>query len=140
MRPAPSTRLASLLDPADRLAGHIAGSLARPRSTRAIDGAPGDPRMHRDYCGDWHHRGSVERDLLGIAAVVAQHRERPLPDPQAIDRTAGLDDLAGGFEPRGEWEWRLDLIGAADHKAVGEVDAGGVDPKAHLVPLEVRAL
>jgi hypothetical protein len=28
--------------------------------------------------------------LLGIAAAVAQHRERPLPDPQAIDRIAGL--------------------------------------------------
>src|SRR6266404_3371564 len=52
----------------------------------------------------------------------------------------GLDDLAGGFEPRGERERRLHLIGAADHQAVGEVDAGGVDPDAHLVPLEPRAL
>src|ERR1700738_59608 len=39
--------------------------------------------------GDRHHRGGVERDLLGIAAAVAQHRERPLPDRQVINRTAG---------------------------------------------------
>src|SRR6202040_2094843 len=45
----------------------------------------------------------------------------------------GLDNLAGGFEPRGERELRLHLIGAADHQAVGEVDPGGVDPDAHLV-------
>jgi hypothetical protein len=31
--------------------------------------------------------------------------------------------VASGFEPRGEWERRLHLIGAADHQAVGEVDA-----------------
>ena len=47
----------------------------------------------------------------------------------------GLDNLAGGFEPRGERELRLHLIGAADHQVVGEVDPGGVDPDAHLVPL-----
>src|SRR5580700_10351943 len=29
----------------------------------------------------------------------------------------GLDNLAGGFEPRGERELRLHLIGAADHQA-----------------------
>src|SRR5580693_10397346 len=52
----------------------------------------------------------------------------------------GLDNLAGGFEPRGERELRLHLIGAADHQAVGEVDAGGADPEAYLVLLEVRAL
>jgi len=94
--------------------------------------------IHR--IGDRHHRGGVEHDLLGIAAAVAQHRERPLPDPQAIDRAACLDNLAGGFEPRGERELRLHLIGAADHQAVGEVDARGADPEAYLVLLEVRAL
>src|SRR5580700_4316969 len=75
-----------------------------------------------------------------VTAAVAQHRERPLPDPQAIDRAACLDNLAGGFEPRGERELRLHLIGAADHQAVGEVDARGADPEAYLVLLEVRAL
>ena len=98
----------------------------------------GGDEIHR--IGDRHHRGGVEHNLLGVAAAVAKNRERPLPDPQAIDRNAGLDDLTGGFEPRGEWERRPHLISAADHQAVGEVDAGGVDPDAHLVPLEARAL
>ena len=98
----------------------------------------GGDEIHR--VGDRHHRGGVEHDFLGIAAAVAQHREHPLPGLQAVDRAAGLDDLAGGFEPRGERERRLHLIGAADHQAVGEVDAGGAHPDAHLVRLEARAL
>src|SRR5258706_16199947 len=52
----------------------------------------------------------------------------------------GLDNLAGGFEPRDERELRLHLIGAADHQAIGKVDACGADPEADLVSLEVRAL
>src|SRR5207237_6354189 len=39
-----------------------------------------------------------------------------------------------------ERERRLHLIGAADHQTVGEIDAGGVDPEAHLMLLESWAL
>src|SRR5207253_2880466 len=120
------------------------GSQMAAMGQREMRGAVGNRKggspdeIHR--IGDRHHRGGGEHDLLGIAAAVAQHRERPLPDPQAIDRAACLDNLAGGFEPRGERELRLHLIGAADHQAVGEVDARGADPEPYLVLLEVRAL
>jgi hypothetical protein len=53
---------------------------------------------------------------------------------------AGLDDLAGGFKPRGKGERRFHLIGAAHHQAVGEVNPGGACPDADLVRLEAWAL
>ena len=98
----------------------------------------GGNEIHR--IGDRHHGGGVEYDFLGVAAAVAQHREHPLPGLQAVDRAAGLDDLAGGFEPRGKGERRFHLIGAAHHQAVGEVHPGGAHPDAHLVRLEAWAL
>src|SRR5580700_862497 len=60
--------------------------------------------------------------------------------PNITARKHITNTSAGGFEPRGERELRLHLIGAADHQAVGEVDARGADPEAYLVLLEVRAL
>jgi len=84
------------------------------------EGGGGD-EIHR--IGDRHDRGGVKHDFLGIAAAVAQDGEHPLPGLKAVDRAAGLDDLAGGFEPWGEGERRFHLIGAAHHQAVGEVQA-----------------
>jgi hypothetical protein len=54
----------------------------------------------RRYAPAAHHCGSVERDLLGVAAGGARHRKDALSRPQIADVGAGLDDLAGGFEPR----------------------------------------
>jgi hypothetical protein len=70
---------------------------------------------------DRHYRGSVEHDLLGVAAPGAQHREDALSDPQVADGRAALDDLAGGFKPGRKGEWRLDLVAAANHQRVGKL-------------------
>src|SRR5271168_3569615 len=98
----------------------------------------GSDEIHR--IGDRHYRGGAEHDFLGIATAVAQHREHPLTGLEAVDRAAGLDDLADGFEPRGKGERRFHLIGAPHHQAIGEVHAGGAHPDAHLMRLEARAL
>ena len=104
---------------------------------REMRGAIGDRErrggdvIHR--LRDRHDDVGIDRDLLGIAAAEAQHGERALPDPQVCDFRADLDDLAGGFETRGEREFRPHLVLAGDHQRVGEIDPAGMDPDARFV-------
>ena len=103
---------------------------------RKMRGAVGDRERRGGHkihgVGDWHHGRSVEHDLFGIAAAAAQHRQHPPPDVKTCDPTAGFDHLARGFEPRREREWRLYLVGPADHQAVSEINPGGAHSDADL--------
>src|ERR1700722_12962588 len=82
--------------------------------------------------GDRQHRRGVEHDLFGIAPAITQYCEHPLAGAQTRHSIAGFDHLARGFEARREREWRLHLIGPADHQAIREIDPGGSPPDADL--------
>src|SRR5271155_3766213 len=119
-------------------APHSDSTSAKMRGAVGNRKGGGSDEIHRGR--DRHHCGGIEHDFLGIATAVAQHREHPLSGLQAVDRAAGLDDLAGGFEPGGKGERRFHLIGAAHHQAIGEVKAGSAHPDAHLMRLDAGTL
>ena len=64
-------------------------------------------RIYR-RAGDGYPSDLRAAELGGAAAAFLQHREHTLPGRQAVDRAAGLDDLAGpareGRNPQsGDW-------------------------------------
>jgi hypothetical protein len=106
-----------------------------PMGQRKVRGSVGHGERRGSHkihgLGNRHHRRCVEHDLLRIAAA-AQHGEHSLPAAQTDNPAAGFDHLTRGFEPWRKREWRLHLIGPADHQAVGEIDPGGAHPDADL--------